>query len=58
MDKCQVIDIPIDTEKKTRMDQVQIKDPGAFSGRIGQKTQNVSASGVYSTLQAQPTLGA
>ncbi|EEO11835.1 hypothetical protein VCC_000101 [Vibrio cholerae RC9] len=32
------------------MDQVQTQDPGAFSGRIGQKTQNISAGGVYGTL--------
>ncbi|WP_369793118.1 hypothetical protein [Xenorhabdus sp. NBAII XenSa04] len=44
--------------EKTRVDQVQTQDPGTFSGRIGQKTQNISAGSVYSALQAQPTLGA
>ncbi|WP_422614086.1 hypothetical protein [Candidatus Williamhamiltonella defendens] len=48
---------PNRTREKTRMDQVQTQDPWAFSGPIGPKTQNVSAGGLYDSLQTKSTLG-
>ncbi len=58
MDKCQVIDIPSDLEKKREWIKYRLKIRGSFSGRTGPKTQNISSGGVNGTLQAQSTLGA
>ncbi len=57
MDKCQVIDVPIELEKKREWIKYKTQDPWAFSGPIGPKTQNVSAGGLYDSLQTKSTLG-
>lgn len=58
MDKCQVVDIPSDLEKKREWIKYMLKIQGLSLKRTGPKTQNISSGGVNGTLQAQSTLGA